>query len=216
LSDACPVSVRVRGRRWAHRARGRDPDDLDVQMEDVANSLNSAMKMLEEDAAALGIDLHAPLVEPPTPIETARIRSASMAHTMTLYRLRDVLDETDSSLRPVRESLSRAAAIVAPKLARLCASDPETWAWDAIPNLLLVELVDTDTRAKIEAAVDRFPRDLLEAYTDTRERMFRLTEHWFGTISSADRADFDRMVAEQRAPSPFAVRDETEDEPMHD
>jgi hypothetical protein len=212
LSDTCPVATRTAGRRWTHRARGRNPDRLDVQLDDVNDSLKSAMKMLEQDAARLGVDLRAPVVKAPTRLENSRIRSVSMDHTLALFRLLDAVDESDASLRSLREILGRASALIGAKMARIGATDSDTWRFDGIPNLLLVEHVDAALRREIEAVAERLPADLLRSYVETRDRLYSLTAQWFDTITAADRDDLDELISEDRAPSPFAQCDIGDDE----
>ena len=211
LSDSCPVSTRIAGRRWANRVRGRNPDGLDVHLDEVSDSLKSVMKMLEQDAARLGVDLRAPVVSPPTLLQNSRIRSVSMDHTLALFRLLDSLDEGDSSLQPLRETLGCASALIGAKIARVSGADPDTWRFDAIPNLLLIEHVDAAVRREIEAVAERLQGDLVRACVESRDRLFALTAQWFDTVTAADRDDFEALVDDGRVPSPFAQCDADDD-----
>jgi hypothetical protein len=207
------VARRIEGQRWVHRSRGRNPNDLDVVASDVGDAMKSAMKMLEVDAKAMGIDLSKPVPARPTSIELAKIRSTAMDHAVALHDLQKSLEDGEPAMKRLSRALSRAAAIIAPKIARLCvADDADTWAWDAIPNLLLVEHVDAETQSAIEALVEQLKPEFVEAYAKTREKLHASIAHWFASIRPPDRDELDAMIADDRAPSPFGIGDDAEDD----
>lgn len=204
LIDECPLAKREAGRRWAHEARGRDPDDPDVRLRDVANTLSTAVKMLEREARKRGIDLAVREPEPPPRLDLARIRRASMDHAKALHELGSSLDDAVAEHSSLAQTLARATALIAAKVARLCVGDSEIWECDSVPNLLLLERVDAETYAAVTASVERLEPARVRAYADTRERLHALLAEWFRSITNSERDEMDRMIDEDRAPSPFA------------
>jgi len=57
LTDRCRLADDVRLREAAHRAAGEDPNDWDIVIQDVAESLTDAISMIREEAARLGFDI---------------------------------------------------------------------------------------------------------------------------------------------------------------
>src|SRR5687768_7286215 len=78
LAGECPIQRRELQRRWVHEARGRDPDDPAVIAEDMQETLESTVRMVEEIAAEEGIDLTAPLPARPIVLDARRLERASV------------------------------------------------------------------------------------------------------------------------------------------
>jgi hypothetical protein len=207
LIDECPLAKREEGRRWAHRMRGRDPDDPDVQLDDTLGALSSAVRMLEREARARGLEPASPRQPPaPTSLQTTRIRRAAMDHTVALHELGMSVAESDERRAELREALGRASALIGPKVARIAGSEPDVWECDGVPNLLLVERVDLETSAGVEAFAEHLDPILVTRYVETRERLRELLSDWMRALTPADLDEMDRLIQEERAPTPFARR----------
>lgn len=67
--DNCPICGTIKKDREKHLARGQNPDDLGVVLDDLGNSFREIMKMIKMDAKKHGIDITniEKIKEPPRP-----------------------------------------------------------------------------------------------------------------------------------------------------
>lgn len=203
VAGECKVYLRDRQRRWAHEARGIDPDDIEVVMADVTADLTLSIQLLQEAAEKEGIDLSEPLPARPVGLAAERLRRTSLHLVSCLAKLQTTqhVDDDDAA------ELVSSSSLFAVKIARVAGyiedggRENEIWACDATPNLILLERL----RSRFGAALAKLPADARndEGVTKTLAELDRLLAPLFADIDPALRAELARLEASGRAPSPF-------------
>lgn len=201
LAPSCPVAVRDRGRRWAHEMRGRDPDDWDVVMADVADDMATIMKELDAIEAEEDEEDEEEREAPPPPAVIS----------LTERRLEQLSEEL---VRAVRESGSKdalfgAVLILSMKvariggLARMGAPEDDLWEPDIAPNVLLIERLCRALEAELEA---------LPELEEPRRALAALERVLAPLLARAEplRAHLDALIAAGNAPSPFVTAEREE------
>jgi hypothetical protein len=196
-----------------HEARGEDPDDWAVIMKDVEQEMGRALQLLTEMAERDGVDVSDDSNEMPPP--SLASRRLSQAGLDFVVAVRDALAtvaepterEADEGAELVLES-----AVIARKSGRLSSAleaDPqpleerEVWRGDWVPNLLLIVREIGTARALVRRYFE-VPevRAGVEAPLDVIERtLVPLTAR----IPAEARRTLETLIAEGRAPSPFAI-----------
>jgi hypothetical protein len=206
LSEHCPLVLREKQQRWQDEARGLDPDDPERVMAHVHESLEEALRLLEQAAREEGIDLDEPMPAPVADLRAERIKRVSMG---VIECLAGYEPKSEEQADAVGECKVLATKVVT-KIARVAgyASDGaetrEVWELDAMPNLLLIERVKVDLRRALERAEPSAPpgSSALDALTAVEP----LLAPWFAQVSAAARATLAALEARGEAPSPFLVR----------
>lgn len=195
--------------RWVHEARGRDPDDPDVVLEDMRESLESTLRMLLEIARAEGIDLDTPIPPRPSVLDAKRLEKAAMALVRCLVQ---AFPADDAQASAATAELRRLSATLAVKAARIAChldvgADEETWARDAAPNLLLLE------RLKLEMAGElaRLSGDVAidELVTRAMTELDRNLDPLIRQVGEEARGVLAALEARGAAPSPFIRKPES-------
>jgi hypothetical protein len=214
LREECPIVRAERQRRWVHEARGKDPDDLRVVLEDFDKDLSRTLELLRETAAQEGIDIDDIDTRdvPPTPIAALRLQRAGMKYSLAtkhaLGATPPVLARSDD---PHLEELIRQSNLIARKCARVGgymnrAGGPDAaavaWMSDAVPNLLLLELVLRRARAAVDALLDPTAAAVFHAIHADLDRSLAPL---FAAIPREARAEIDARIASGQAPSPFVL-----------
>jgi hypothetical protein len=142
LAGTCPVRRRELQLRWRHEARGLDPDDPALVMQDVQQELESTLRLLLEVAEEEGIDLDAPLPPRVVVLDAERLSRASMALVHSWAGQQQASDEQAAALQ---QELLKIATTLAAKSARIAGylsdgrAQDAVWTSDAAPNLLLLD-----------------------------------------------------------------------------
>jgi hypothetical protein len=198
LSRDCPVWRAESQRRWVHAAHGGDPDDWDVVLEDVAEDMKAALGQLLDIAAAEGIDLEAPLPPAPVVLDAVKLQRAGTALATSVARLGD-------SVAPAakRDELVRTATVLGLKATRIAsylseANPSDAWDADAVPNLLLVELLIRQVRDGLALTPTGEPT------RRALEELNRIIEPLLARLDRP-RALLGKLVERAAAPSPFCI-----------
>jgi hypothetical protein len=196
LANECPLWKREQQSRWVHAARGEDPDDLAVVMNDVVEIFEKLAKDLEASARERGIDLDAPLPPRPLVLDAARLRKAGQ----------ELVVAASESSEP---NLVRCAMTLAMKAGRVAGylEDAVNPAWDAdaVPNLLLIDRLRADVAvglANLGAS-----RDQRSAAQQRAERALADLDAVLGplidSVGETPKALIAMLSAKGMAPSPF-------------
>ena len=198
LSRDCLVWRAESQRRWVHAAHGGDPDDWDVVVEDVAEDMRAALGKLLDIAAAEGIDLGTPLPPAPIVLDAVKLRRAGTVLATSIAELGD-------SVAPAakRDELVRSATVLGLKATRIAsylsdAHPRDAWDADAVPNLLLVELLIRQVRNGLALTPTGEPA------MRTLEDLNRIIEPLLGRLDRP-RALLGKLVERAAAPSPFCI-----------
>jgi hypothetical protein len=186
--------------RWRHEMRGEDPDDPDIAWADVEQELRRAFDLLRDLLEEKGIDPD-DIEAPSTSLTEARVKKLGVQYATSLRHL-----EPRGDAAPRLEAARRAALTVGSKLARISADldagDGETWAWDTVPNLLLIERLDrdiTDCMDRLAGVSEIDDREFRRA----RAEMLRIVTPLLEVVPHSARSALDRLAEAGRAPSPF-------------
>jgi hypothetical protein len=204
LHTSCPVNVRAEQRRWAHTARGEDPDAPAVARADLVHELTRAIQMVQQDAQKNGIDLDAPAIETPISLSSARLERSGRAFVeavcKTTFPDDCAVDDDDGVVMQ--------AVRLAAKVARISSYDgPEDLVWyeDGVPNLMLIERLLSSVHASIEPMRARLAETDLTRLQSTEQELRRNLGELLRSIPVRARRTLSRMVQDGRAPSPFCV-----------
>lgn len=92
VASDCDVHRSEITRRAEYEARGENPNNPTAVAEDVLQSLQSAVGMLEQMAREAGIDIDEQLPQPPVSLNTARVQRAGKEVLRALTQLRVPVD----------------------------------------------------------------------------------------------------------------------------
>jgi hypothetical protein len=209
LAAECPVARRESQRRWAHEARGRDPDDPAIIMQDTRESLEFALRLVQEVAEAEGIDLNAPRQPRPIVLDARRLQRAAL----TLARCvadakhadgpRPGSGDDTAELSRLTNTLVMKAARIAGHLVDHAEDGDDTWAHDAAPNLLLLDRLKADIRRELaRVASDELAARIANALAE----LDRILDPLIEEIGEPARAVLLALEARGAAPSPFIGR----------
>jgi hypothetical protein len=225
LAKGCLVYRRDQQRRWVHEARREDPNDWKVVMADVADDLRRALEIAQEIAEKDGIDLDAPLPERPIPLAAARLRKASQ---LLATSLDDALAESTprgargaeqdtpgdpsfASARSICLTIAMKAARIGGMLGAHDEGDPvseEMWDVDAVPNLILLELLRVRFDRVVAEIRARHPHaEAWPRVARARADLDRVLAPMSLAIRPAEREMLEALVASGAAPSPFCMVD---------
>ncbi len=194
-------------RRWAHEARGRDPDDPAIIMQDTRESLEFALRLVQEVAEAEGIDLNAPRQPRPIVLDARRLQRAAL----TLARcVADAKHADGPTPGDDTAELSRLTNTVVMKAARIAGhledqaeDEDETWPHDVAPNLLLLDRLKADMRRELaRVASDQLAARIAKALAE----LDRILDPLIEEIGAPVRAVLLALEARGAAPSPFIGR----------
>jgi hypothetical protein len=207
LAAECPVARRESQRRWAHEARGRDPDNPAIIMQDTRESLEFALRLVREVAEAEGIDLNAPRPPRPIVLDARRLQRAAMTLARCVADAKHAADPQPGSdvaeLSRLTNTLVMKAARIAGHLDDQAEDEDETWAHDAAPNLLLLDRLKGDIRRELaRIASDELAARIANALAELDRILGPLIEE----IGEPARAVLQALEARGAAPSPFIGR----------
>lgn len=183
-------------------------------MEDVEKDLERAMKMLAEHAEREGIDLSDldSMDVPPMPIAALRLQRTGMSYSLATKRaLEQLPDELPPDEDAQLDELIHQSTVIARKCARLGGyvdrtggpiDDPEVWILDAVPNLLLMEIVLQRARAAVDALLSG---ELASGFHALHADLDRSLAPLYAAIPKSARDELAARVAKNDAPSPFCV-----------
>jgi hypothetical protein len=200
--DHCKVAVRMRGRAWAARMRGEDPNSAEVFSRHAGEELDLAMRLIEEAAREDGISLADLEKEPPVPTSLDAVRKERAANECFDAMMAWLAERGKEG---PEEGFSLALLSKA-KVARLTTYDAGTGIdndWDRVPNLILLERTLRLVRQMLAAAPESEARARCEQAYDALERLYA---PWLENIAPEWRAHIDALIADNRAPSPFCVK----------
>lgn len=196
-------------RRWAHEARGRDPDDPAIIMQDTRESLEFALRLVQEVAEAEGIDLNAPRQPRPIALDARRLQRAAL----TLARCVADAKHADGAgpgpgddtaeLSRLTNTLVMKAARIAGHLDDQAEDEDETWAHDAAPNLLLLDRLKADIRRELARIASA---ELAARIANALAELDRILDPLIEQIGEPARAVLQALEARGVAPSPFIGR----------
>jgi hypothetical protein len=138
-----------------------------------------------------------------------RLRRAGVGYSLSLFQL---LHELSAPFTEVFKDAEIAAALVAPKVARLTMSlvpgamprfDPD-FAEDGYRTLLLLEHVDARTALALSAVCSECLGNAA-AFEKARAQLWELLAPISAQVPAHARAELARLVVRRRAPSPFFV-----------
>lgn len=226
----CGVNLACIRRRAEREARGDDPDSSEAMVEDVLESLESAVRQLEPLAGEAGIDVHQRLPQPPVVLDAVRVQRAGDQVVRALMRLRVPDDLASERLADAADEIIALWSLLVVKAARVFSYtaefDPDVWAQDAEPNLLLMQHVRGGLSRVLEQLQPELPvgsiRDEVQAGVADFDR---LLSPLFDGVSRAARRRIEVSTHHGVAPSPFCttqqrkggedVRAAREDRGMH-
>ena len=199
LADGCALHLRERQRRWVHEARGQDPDDPAVGMDDLVNDLERALELLREAAQEEGLDPDdVSMPESPVVLDAVRLQKLG---TLIAAALHD-----EDAVRAV-------ATTVAIKTARISSyltlrEEPGSnadagWDDDVAPNLLLIERLRGEVAGWLEVHPELPLEDARQALVD----LDRIVDPLLARVDAAARARLAGLIERRGAPSPFCVTD---------
>lgn len=205
IAGECPVYRREQQLRWVHSARGLDPDDPELVLADMHQSIETTLRMVQEIAEAEGVDLDEPLPPRPTLLAARRLERTAM----TLVRcVAEASRAGDVEVREATAELRSLATTVATKSSRIACHleneaelpDEEVWAFDAAPNLLLLDrlkaaMVDELARLAGGSGIDAAAGALAELDRNLDPLIRQVGDH-ARTVLAA-------LEARGAAPSPF-------------
>lgn len=200
ITEDCSLFRREQGQRWAHEARGVDPDAPETMAADWAASLETVKRLLDEDLAEAGIDLRArPPVAPLVRLDGPRLQAVSL-------ELARLVAKDPAPLRAAVTLLVMKVARIAGLLSRVplpedvlaTDEDASSWLTDGAPNLFLLELVRRDVAGLLG---ERGNLEGLSLLTKLDHMLDPLT-----ALFAPYRPVLDAMIREGKAPSPFAFR----------
>jgi hypothetical protein len=140
---------------------------------------------------------------------TLRLRRAGLSYSLGLWQL---LQKLPVALTEVFRDVEIAAALVAPKVARLTMSlapgneprfDPPL-ADDGYRTLLLLEHVDARTMPALSVVCSECV-GLASSFQKARAELWELLGPLSAQVPTGVRAELARLVVKRRAPSPFFV-----------
>ena len=202
LSPRCPLAVRERGRRWAHEMRGRDPDDPEVVMADVAEDMDTVLAYADEVEDALRESIEEERLAAPKPdlppvasLDERRLERASQALVGAVASLG--AGERQAELRLLTMQ-------IAMKVARVAyyahAGTPASLVWepDTAPNVLLLDHLCGAMRAELDVFGDA---------DEPRKALAEIERALAPMLARAEplRAHLEALVAAGDAPSPFVI-----------
>jgi hypothetical protein len=195
LQDTCAIARHDDRRRKRRTARDEDPDALPAVMEDVFADLRDACGMLEQLTSK-----RAPEPSPPRPLSLGK-KQLERA-TLQLARCVVRLDGSGELAPALGAECLHLCTLLAGKSARVSSyigsGDAGVWDFDAVPNLLLIELTLARLRQGLGQLDDAPTR---AALTDVE----RLLAPLLASIGLAARAQMAALVRAGRAPSPFLI-----------
>jgi hypothetical protein len=215
LKATCEVALQTARRRWVHEARGEDPDDMGVVLADVADDLERALTMLQDYAREEGIDLDDPERQMPLPsIATQRLQRTGLDFATIAHDAVHALEPAfaDANDPEVGELLFQ-AIVIARKCARLAgymdprgmpAEDDVVWRSDAVPNLLLMEIVTGRARDAFRVLFDA---ELAGEFAKLQATLDRSLVELYRAVPSSARSELALMIEARRAPSPFCIEE---------
>lgn len=215
IAPECPVHLACSRRRAEHRARGEDPDSSEVVAEDVRQSLESAVRMLEQLAREAGIDMQQPLPQPPVPLDAVRVQRAGRRVLRALVEWRVPVDLASEALAEAAQESIALWSILVVKAARVFSYsvefDPETWAMDAEPNLLLMQHVRSSFSRALEELQRGLPQGSIpDEVRDGVSAFDRLLSPLFDGVSRAARRRLEVLMTHGVAPSPFCTQEDAQ------
>lgn len=167
-------------------------------LENVAEDMRAALGKLLDIAAAEGIDLGTPLPPAPIVLDAVKLRRAGTVLATSIAELGD-------SVAPAakRDELVRSATVLGLKATRIAsylsdAHPRDAWDADAVPNLLLVELLIRQVRNGLALTPTGEPA------MRTLEDLNRIIEPLLGRLDRP-RALLGKLVERAGAPSPFCL-----------
>jgi hypothetical protein len=190
-------------RRWVHQAHGRDPDDPDLVMQDVARDLEKMVAHLTAVAEAQGIDLDAPLPPAPIVLDAVRLRRAGLDLVSAIHQL------PEGALGPEDHGeLMSTVIVLAPKVARIALSFDDDdrgdlWEFDTVPNLLLIDFL----RQQVRDGLARVTPGAADAARRALAELDRILDPMIAAIGQP-RSVLAGLVEHGAAPSPFCIAPE--------
>lgn len=210
IASNCAVHLACARRRVEHEARGEDPDSSEVMTQDILESLEGAVRMLQQLSREAGIDMHEQLPQPPVTLDAARVHRAGLQVVRALTQLRVPRDLASEALADaVDETLALWSLLVA-KAARVLSYtdelDPEVWAQDAEPNLLLMEHVWSSFARVLEQLQRELPEGSIPDEVHEGVEVFdRTLSPLFDGVSRGARRCLEVLITHGVAPSPFCT-----------
>lgn len=201
LAAECPVYRHDLQRRWVHEARGRDPDGPEAVAEDMRESIELTLRMVEEIATAEGIDLTAPIPPRPIVLDARRLQRAALTIAKCVVEQARVADpQAEPDIAELRR-LSHTLAMKAARIAGYLEDDlsEESWASDAAPNLLLLDRV----KAEMAAGFARLAGERDEHAARALQEIDRVLDPLIREVGEPARAVLEALEARDAAPSPF-------------
>ena len=199
LADGCALHLRERQRRWVHEARGQDPDDPAVGMDDLVNDLERALELLREAAQEEGLDPDdVSMPESPVVLDAVRLQKLG---TLIAAALHD-----EDAVRAVATTLAIKSARISSYLT--LREEPGSnadagWYDDVAPNLLLIERLRGEVAGWLEVHPELPLEDARQALVD----LDRIVDPLLARVDAAARARLAGLIERRGAPSPFCVTD---------
>ncbi|HKP55273.1 MAG TPA: hypothetical protein VJV78_01055 [Polyangiales bacterium] len=210
IASGCAVHLACSRRRAEHEARGEDPDSSEAMVQDILQSLESAVRTLQQAACEAGVDVHEQLPQPPVALDAVRAHRAGLQVARALTQLRVPVDLASEALADAADETLALWSLLVAKAARVLSYteefDPDVWAQDAEPNLLLMEQV----RSGFSRHLERLQRELPEGCIPDEvregvEAFDRLLSPLFDGVSRGARRCLEALIAHGVAPSPFCT-----------
>ena len=207
----CAVHLACSQRRAEHEARGEDPDSSEVVAQDILQSLESAFRMLEQISREAGIDIHEQVPQPPVALDAVRVHRAGLQAVRALMQLRVPVELASEALTDAADETFALWSLLVAKAARVLSYaeefDPDVWAQDTEPNLLLMEHV----RSSFSRVLEQLQRELPEGsipdeVRDGVEVFDRSLSPLFDRVSCSGRRRLEVLISHGVAPSPFCTR----------
>jgi hypothetical protein len=200
LALECPLALREAQTNWVLEARGEDPDDPEVAMRVVAETLQRTFEQLLQFARDEGIDLDAPLPQRPASLDAVRLQRLA---THFAGRVRVLpLPEAHDELRTIALVLCMKCARIACHLEAEVSGD--VWESDAVPNLLLVQrLLQGAGQALAQLAADH--DELETSLRQDLEALERVVQPLLAQLGPTPARLLAGLISRDAAPSPFCI-----------
>ena len=212
IASTCGVHVACTRRRAERVARGDDPDSPEAILEGVVRTLESAVRMAEQMGREAGIEIERPLAQPPVVLDGVRVQRVGERVARALAQVHAPADATSEPLAEAADETIALWSLLVAKAARVFSYtvdfDPDIWARDAEPNLLLIQRV----RDALSCAFDQLQREwragsIPDDVWDGVEHLDRLLSPLFDCVNPSAQLYLEVLIAQGLAPSPFVARD---------